>query len=87
MNCRMCGSYIETKDNWRSILAVGALIGWLAFMAGQVWTTHQINPIPEQEIKGRLTNLEDSISKLNTQGLIKKTFEEIKKQGAGQRGK
>jgi len=32
-------------------LAVAALIGWLAFMGGQVWTRHQISPLFEQRIE------------------------------------
>ena len=51
MKCRLCNSQIEPKDNWWSILAVAALIGWLSFMAGQVWTRHQISPLYEQRIQ------------------------------------
>ena len=51
MKCRFCNSHVEPKDNWRSILAVAALIGWLSFVAGQWWTMHQINPLFEQRIE------------------------------------
>jgi len=51
MKCRYCNSHIEPKDNWRSILAVAALVGWLSFMAGQWWTKYQISPLFEQRIE------------------------------------
>jgi len=51
VKCRFCNSHVEPKDNWRSILAVAALVGWLSFMAGQVWTKHQIGPLFDQRIE------------------------------------
>jgi len=48
------------------------LLGW--FLS----TVIETNKI-EQKIRDRLTKVEDSISKLGTQDLIKKSLEEIKK--------
>jgi len=54
------------------------LLGW--FLS----TVIETNKI-EQKIRDRLTKVEDSISKLGTQDLIKKSLEEITKQGAGRK--
>ena len=51
MKCPFCASYVEPKDNWRSILVAFTLALLIGFLGGLFFSDWKLTPKFEQKIE------------------------------------